>query len=251
VSRGSATVQLLLIANVLRSKVYYSANYSVQIQSWRGFLSRAAACGSRRGAGAQWAVGRLADVETVPWTQFKDIDLASVASLTGDTSVGPVKYKPMAKGAEYMFEEEERQRSFGEHLVFYSGSSYLAGVGAGVALGTVEGMQKGLNLTTSKLRVNSVVNAVSKRAPVFGANLGVLALLFTTTERLSAYYRNADDTLNPVIGAASTGFLFKCTSGPRQCVLWTLAGGLGMGAAVLTGHAHTLLYRREFSEFTG
>eukprot|EP00960_Hanusia_phi_P041456 754994-Hanusia_phi.AAC.13 len=59
------------------------------------------------------------------------------------------------------------------------------GVAAGVAMGMVEGLQKGQNLPNSRLKLNAVVNACSKRAPVFGSNLGVLALMFTTSERIT------------------------------------------------------------------
>mmetsp|Transcript_1155 Transcript_1155/g.3616 ORF Transcript_1155/g.3616 Transcript_1155/m.3616 type:complete len:169 (-) Transcript_1155:64-570(-) len=155
----------------------------------------------------------------------------------------------MSRGNEYLFDEEERERSFGEHLVFYCGSSYITGVAAGVAVGVVEGLQKGQNLPNSRLKLNAVVNACSKRAPVFGSNLGVLALMFTTSERITRYVRDSDDTLNPIIGAASTGFMFKCTSGMRACLGWTLAGGIGMTLITLTGQVHNFLYRSRIADF--
>ncbi len=50
-----------------------------------------------------------------------------------------------------------------------------------------------------------VVNACSKRAPALGANLGVLALLYSINERMLCYARDKDDTLNPILGASLTG----------------------------------------------
>jgi hypothetical protein len=35
----------------------------------------------------------------------------------------------MSRGAEYMFDEEERERSFSENLGFYTGASYITGAG--------------------------------------------------------------------------------------------------------------------------
>lgn len=50
-----------------------------------------------------------------------------------------------------------------------------------------------------------VVNACSKRAPALGANLGVVALLFSINERLLNYMRDKDDCLNPIAAASLTG----------------------------------------------
>ena len=50
-----------------------------------------------------------------------------------------------------------------------------------------------------------VVNACSKRAPTLGANLGVLALLYSINERMLCYARDKDDSLNPILGASLTG----------------------------------------------
>lgn len=80
-------------------------------------------------------------------------------------------YRPMSHGHEYMFDEEFRERGFGENLVFYTGVSYMSGFGAGTVLGFFEGLRKGQSLP-SKLRVNAIVNAVSKRGTTFGNNLG-------------------------------------------------------------------------------
>lgn len=102
--------------------------------------------------------------------QFGNIDLAIVSPAIGVVSAGQ-QYKPMSRGAEYMFDEEQRERSFGENLVFYSGVSYLSGFGAGTVLGFFEGMRKGQNLP-QKLRVNAIVNAISKRGQTFGNNFG-------------------------------------------------------------------------------
>eukprot|EP00286_Rhodomonas_abbreviata_P019906 CAMPEP_0181314734 /NCGR_PEP_ID=MMETSP1101-20121128/14980_1 /TAXON_ID=46948 /ORGANISM="Rhodomonas abbreviata, Strain Caron Lab Isolate" /LENGTH=234 /DNA_ID=CAMNT_0023421855 /DNA_START=8 /DNA_END=712 /DNA_ORIENTATION=- len=181
------------------------------------------------------------------FSAFADIDLGSVSPAMGRVDLGKT-YKPMSKGAEYMFDEEEKNRSFGEHLVFYTGSCYLTGVGSGITVGLFEGLRKGRELPSSKLRMNAVVNACSKRAPMFGNNLGVLALLFATSERTSQYIRDKDDMLNPIIGAASTGFLFKCSSGPRACIAWTLMGGVGMSLVTLSGYATTVLHRTPFRD---
>ena len=65
-----------------------------------------------------------------------------------------------------------------------------------------------------------VVNACSKRAPSLGANLGVLALLFSMNERLLCYARDKDDTLNPILGASLTGPPARQPAARWLCLAW-------------------------------
>jgi len=180
------------------------------------------------------------------------IDLGAVSSAIGVLQPNAV-YTPMSKGHEYMWDEEEKQRSFGEHLVFYTGAAYLGGVGIGVAAGLVEGAGKMSKLpnASTRLKVNAVVNACSKRAPALGANLGVLALLFAINERLLCFTRDKDDALNPILGASLTGMMYRSTCGARACLGWTVAGGVGMSLLTLSGQLHTILYRQRFEAFEG
>jgi hypothetical protein len=39
------------------------------------------------------------------------------------------------QGHEYVFDDEEKQRTFGEHLVFYTGAAYMSGIAVGVSMG--------------------------------------------------------------------------------------------------------------------
>ena len=125
-------------------------------------------------------------------------------------------------------------------------------MGIGGALGFFEGLRKGRQLPnpTPKLRQNAIVNAMGKRGPGLAANLAVMALMFTASERIALYTRDKDDVLNSVIAASATGFMFNCASGPRKCLVYTVLGGAGMGLAALTGHAHTVLHRGKVNPFT-
>ena len=40
-----------------------------------------------------------------------------------------------AQGHEYLFDDEEKQRTFGEHLVFYTGAAYMSGIVVGSTMG--------------------------------------------------------------------------------------------------------------------
>ena len=74
-------------------------------------------------------------------------------------------------------------------------------------MGVVEGIKKMQTLpnASTRLKVNAMVNACSKRAPALGANMGVLALLYSINERMLCYARDKDDSLNPILGASLTG----------------------------------------------
>ena len=162
---------------------------------------------------AQLAPGSVPDFEA-----FGAIDLGTVSPAIGLVQ-GKAAYKPMSKGHEYVFDEEEKQRTFGEHLVFYTGAAYMSGIVAGTTLGVLEGAKKMKTLpnASTRLKVNAVVNACSKRAPTLGANLGVMALLFSINERFLCYARDKDDPLNPILGASLTGMIYRSTCGPRAC----------------------------------
>ena len=195
---------------------------------------------------AQLAPGSVPDFEA-----FGAIDLGAVSPAIGLVQ-GKAAYKPMSKGHEYVFDEEEKQRTFGEHLVFYTGAAYMSGIVAGTTLGVLEGAKKMKTLpnASTRLKVNAVVNACSKRAPTLGANLGVLALLFSINERFLCYARDKDDPLNPILGASLTGMIYRSTCGARACLGWTLAGGVGMSILTLTGQLHTLLVRQRFQDLS-
>ena len=71
---------------------------------------------------ATLAPGSVPDFES-----FGAIDLGAVSPAIGVLEPGAAAYKPMSKGHEYIFDEEEKTRTFGEHLVFYTGAAYLSG----------------------------------------------------------------------------------------------------------------------------
>ena len=46
------------------------------------------------------------------------------------------------------------------------------------------------------------------------------------------------------------GMMYRSTCGARACLGWTLAGGIGMSLATLSGQLHTLLYRQRFQDLS-
>lgn len=81
--------------------------------------------------------------------------------------------------AGYLFESDLlKKRSFVEEMCFYTGTSYLSGVFLGGTFGFFEGVKKAreLDTTVRKLRVNAILNGISRRGPTLGSNLGVLGM---------------------------------------------------------------------------
>jgi hypothetical protein len=58
--------------------------------------------------------------------QFGNIKFDSISPAIGIAQPDK-KYTPMSRGAEYLFDDDEKERSFGEHIQYYCGTSYLAG----------------------------------------------------------------------------------------------------------------------------
>lgn len=56
----------------------------------------------------------------------------------------------------------------------------------------------------------------------FMCSASVIALMFTSFERLSLYARDKDDAMNAINAATLTGALFKSTTGLRQSIAWAI-----------------------------
>eukprot|EP00164_Ancoracysta_twista_P007603 GFYU01010820.1.p1 GENE.GFYU01010820.1~~GFYU01010820.1.p1 ORF type:complete len:194 (-),score=38.13 GFYU01010820.1:88-669(-) len=143
--------------------------------------------------------------------------------------IAPVMGPQAMAGKEYLFPEELSTRRGPMDRMFYNiGSSYVSGALVGGTWGFVEGVNRARaqNRTSMKLRVNSVLNGMSKRGSLIGNGLGVMALMYTGIEGTLYYVRDTDDIINPVVAGATTGVIYRSTAGMRQA---GVAGVLGAG----------------------
>ncbi|XP_065837390.1 uncharacterized protein [Oscarella lobularis] len=139
------------------------------------------------------------------------------------------------KEEEFVFTAEStKQRSVNEKLFLRTGTSYLTGLSVGGTWGLYQGLRSREGRTL-KLRVNSVLNALTRRGPFVANNLAVLAVMYSCIDGLAIKARDGqDDIYNSVGSAICTGLLFKCTSGPRA-VLFASALGGGLALTVWFG----------------
>ena len=79
-----------------------------------------------------------------------------------------------------------------------------------------------------KLRLNSVLNSVTRRGPFLGNSAGVVAMVYNGVNSTIGHYRGKHDSVNSIVAGALSGMLFKSTRGPRPMLI---SGGIVAGIA--------------------
>ncbi|KAH3688449.1 hypothetical protein WICPIJ_000588 [Wickerhamomyces pijperi] len=156
-------------------------------------------------------------------------DVSSIISTPG--GLDSSRLHPLAgldKGIEYLDLEDESlnaiegsqsllpSRGWSDDLCYGAGTVYLAGLTVGGAQGFLEGLGKINRSDPGKLRLNTVLNAVTKRGPFLGNNAGVLAILYNLSCSTIDGVRGKHDGFNSVAAGALSGAFFKCTKGVKQ-----------------------------------
>ncbi|KAL2156193.1 hypothetical protein VTH82DRAFT_938 [Thermothelomyces myriococcoides] len=113
-------------------------------------------------------------------------------------------------------------RGFTDDLCYGTGTTYLAGLTIGGAWGLQEGLRKSVG-EPPKLRLNSVLNSVTRRGPFLGNSVGVIAICYNCINSYLGYLRGKNDAANTIAAGALSGMLFKSTRGVRQMAI---SGGI-------------------------
>lgn len=92
----------------------------------------------------------------------------------------------------------------------------------------MEGLRKSPAGAPPKLRLNSVLNSVTRRGPFLGNSAGVIAMVYNGINSTIGHYRGRHDAANSLVAGALSGMLFKSTRGLRPMLI---SGGLVAGAA--------------------
>ncbi|CCH41947.1 Mitochondrial import inner membrane translocase subunit TIM23 [Wickerhamomyces ciferrii] len=168
-------------------------------------------------------------------------DVSSIISTPGglDTS----RLHPLAgleKGVEYLDLEDENltqlegaqglipSRGWTDDLCYGTGAVYLLGLGLGGSYGFFEGLRNIPANSPGRLRLNTVLNHVTKRGPFLGNTAGVLALTYNLIDSTIDGLRGKHDAINSIAAGAISGALFKSTKGLKPA---GIASGLMAGAA--------------------
>ncbi|KAK4137855.1 Tim17-domain-containing protein [Trichocladium antarcticum] len=113
-------------------------------------------------------------------------------------------------------------RGFTDDLCYGTGTTYLAGLALGGAWGMQEGLRKSAD-QPPKLKLNSVLNSITRRGPFLGNSAGVVAICYNCINSYIGYLRGQNDAANTIMAGALSGMLFKCTRGLRPMVI---SGGI-------------------------
>ncbi|KAF7558689.1 hypothetical protein G7046_g5468 [Stylonectria norvegica] len=113
-------------------------------------------------------------------------------------------------------------RGFTDDLCYGTGITYLAGLSIGGAWGLQEGLRRSAG-EPPKLRMNSVLNAVTRRGPFLGNSAGVIAVVYNCLNSLVGSLRGKHDAANTIIAGALSGMVFKSTRGLRPMLI---SGGI-------------------------
>ncbi|KAK4106468.1 Tim17-domain-containing protein [Parathielavia hyrcaniae] len=113
-------------------------------------------------------------------------------------------------------------RGFTDDLCYGTGTTYLAGLSIGGAWGLQEGLRKSAG-ESPKLRLNSVLNSVTRRGPFLGNSAGVVAVCYNCINSYLGYLRGKNDAANTIAAGVLSGMLFKSTRGIRPMMI---SGGI-------------------------
>lgn len=190
-------------------------------------------------------------VDTLRSAQYS-IDSSSSAPETITTSdifssLDPAKLHPLAQLSDQLdflnLEEDKTNelpgattaipsRGWGDDLCYGTGTTYLSGLGVGGLWGLREGYRRPLAVSNTRLRINSILNSVTRRGTFLGNSAGVMALAYNIINSSIDSFRGKHDVWGGMAAGGLTGAIYKSTAGVRQAlaaatIMTTLAGTWG------------------------
>lgn len=114
-------------------------------------------------------------------------------------------------------------RGWSDDLCYGTGTTYLTALTIGGAWGLVEGLKKTPVTAPPKLRLNSVLNSITRRGPFLGNSAGVVAMMYNGINSMIGYSRGKHDAANSIIAGVVSGMLFKSTRGVKPMMI---SGGI-------------------------
>ncbi|KAH8071797.1 Tim17/Tim22/Tim23/Pmp24 family-domain-containing protein [Cristinia sonorae] len=118
-------------------------------------------------------------------------------------------------------------RGWSDDLCYGTGTMYLSGLALGGVWGLREGARRPLAVSNARLRINSILNSVTRRGTFIGNSAGVLALVYNGINSTIDSVRGKHDTAGSMAAGALTGAMFRATAGVRPAITAaTLISGL-------------------------
>ncbi|KAI9047971.1 hypothetical protein LZ554_007772 [Drepanopeziza brunnea f. sp. 'monogermtubi'] len=177
--------------------------------------------------------------DTFTPTPFNPQDAQDVTSfLSGPSFADPSQLHPLAglnqQTLDYLSLEDSAlsdlpgsqsalpSRGWSDDLCYGTGVTYLSALTVGGAWGLQEGLRRS-NGQPPKLRLNSVLNAVTRRGPFLGNSAAVIAMVYNGFNSYIGYVRGKHDSANSIFAGALSGMIFKSTKGVRPMMI---SGGI-------------------------
>jgi mitochondrial import inner membrane translocase subunit TIM23 len=118
-------------------------------------------------------------------------------------------------------------RGWSDDLCYGTGVTYLTALTLGGTWGLIEGLNRS-SAAPPKLRLNSVLNSITRRGPFLGNSAGVVAMVYNGVNSTIGHYRGKHDSVNSIVAGGLSGMLFKSTRGVRPMMI---SGGIVAGVA--------------------
>ncbi|RDW90268.1 protein transporter TIM23 [Aspergillus mulundensis] len=119
-------------------------------------------------------------------------------------------------------------RGWSDDLCYGTGTTYVAALAVGGAWGLAEGLKRTPVTAPPKIRLNSVLNSVTRRGPFLGNSAGVVAMVYNGLNSFVGYARGKHDAANSIAAGAVSGMVFKSTRGLKPMLI---SGGIVAGIA--------------------
>ncbi|KAJ2794002.1 Mitochondrial import inner membrane translocase subunit tim23 [Coemansia guatemalensis] len=168
---------------------------------------------------------------------LKQVDFSS-DKMNPVASPGGIEYLSLEDGPTYT-DGVVPSRGWSDDLCYGTGTIYILGLATGGAWGFMEGMRSQHGSHSFKLRLNSVLNSMTRRGPFIGNSVGILAMFYNSINSMIGGYRGVRDHYNNIGAAALSGMLFKIGSGPRSSLISALicAGTVGVYQAGIAAYS--------------
>lgn len=114
-------------------------------------------------------------------------------------------------------------RGWSDDLCYGTGTTYLAALSLGGVWGLSEGLRRTPVTAPPKIRLNSVLNSVTRRGPFLGNSAGVVALVYNGMNSFLGYSRGKHDAANSILAGGLSGMVFKSTRGLKPMMI---SGGI-------------------------
>ncbi|RVX72447.1 hypothetical protein B0A52_03635 [Exophiala mesophila] len=114
-------------------------------------------------------------------------------------------------------------RGWSDDLCYGTGVTYLTALTIGGTWGLIEGLNRVPASAPPKLRLNGVLNSITRRGPFLGNSAGVVAMVYNGFNSTIGYYRGKHDAANSIVAGALSGMLFKSTRGLKPMAI---SGGI-------------------------